>query len=76
MEAKAALIRPDRIVELYAKAPVHPDLALVVNLGHPEYHQPVRLDDTFIDLCLYKFRMFFQFIRMIFRKSRSASTIM
>jgi len=55
VEAQAALVGPDGVVELYPETLVDLDLALVVHPGHPEHDHPVRLAYPFVYLPLDEF---------------------
>lgn len=57
METDAAFVRADGIVELYAIADIVLNLALVVDPGHTEGDDAVRLDHALDDFCFFKFRM-------------------
>ena len=57
MEAKAALIGANSTVELHAIADVDLHFALVVNPGHAEGRDALRLDDAFHNLCFLELWM-------------------
>ena len=57
VETKTALIRTDSAVELHAIADVHLHLALVVDPGHTESGDALRLYDALNDLGFFEFRM-------------------
>ena len=57
MEAQSALVGADSTVELYAVTKVHLHLALVIDPGHTEGDDTLRLHDALYDLGLLKFGM-------------------
>ena len=57
METKTSLIRSDRTVELDAVAEVCLNLAVVIDPGHTEREDSVRLDKSLDDLCLLELRV-------------------
>ena len=57
METNTALIGTDSTVELYTITDVGLNITFIVNPGHTESEDTVRLNYSFNDLCLLEFRM-------------------
>ncbi len=57
MEAKSSLVRSDGAVELNSVAEVCLNLTVVVDPGHTEREDSVRLDESLDDLRLLELRM-------------------